>query len=153
MSRPKIILIVGVIIILVISAFVVSNKNSEAYLTLGNTKIKVELADTSAKQAQGLSGHESLDQDSGMLFIFDQPGHYGFWMKDMYFAIDMIWLDSDWRVVSISQNISPSTYPTAFYPATPAQYVLEVKANWATQNNVATGTKATYGPGNEVPTI
>ncbi|MBI2482501.1 MAG: DUF192 domain-containing protein [Candidatus Vogelbacteria bacterium] len=155
MSRSKISLIVVVIIILILAILIWPKKikPDQNYLSFGETNIKIELADTPAKQELGLSGRESLAQDTGMLFIFDKPGRYGFWMKEMRFAIDIIWLDSEWRIVGIHYNINPSTYPTVFYPTEPAQYVLEVNARWTSQNNIATGTSAIYIPGKEVPTI
>ena len=55
--------------------------------------LQVDLALTDEEKARGLSGRESLDEDEGMLFVFDVPGNYGFWMKDMNFAIDIIWLN------------------------------------------------------------
>ncbi len=155
MSRPKIILIAGTIIVLILAILIwpENTQTPQAYLIFNNTKIKIELADTELKRQQGLSGRDKLAEDTGMLFIFDEPKTYGFWMKDMRFAIDIIWLDSNWQVIGLSQNISPSTYPISFYPPKPAQYVLEVNAGWVAQNNIATGTKMLYSPGNEVPTI
>lgn len=155
MPRPKIILIVSVIIILIISILIWPKKQNddENYLIFGDTKVTVELADSELERQRGLSGRQNLAPDNGLLFIFPNPNIYGFWMKEMHFAIDIIWLDNNWQVIGVSQNISPSTYPNSFYPPVPVKYVLEVNAGWAAQNNIATGTKALYSPGNEVPTI
>jgi uncharacterized membrane protein (UPF0127 family) len=66
-----------------------------------------------------------------MLFIFDKPATYPFWMKDMKFPIDVVWLNSDHNVVTVKSNVSPASYPETFQNSAPAQYVLELKAGQA----------------------
>lgn len=100
----------------------------------------VELAETKEEHALGLSGRTELDADMGMLFIFDQPGRYGFWMPDMHFPIDIIWIDADWRIVDISANVPPESYPKVFTPTSPAMYVLEVYAGNAAASGWEIGT-------------
>lgn len=100
-------------------------------LNIGTTTISVEIARAASERKQGLSGRSSLEQYHGMLFIFDHPERYGFWMPDMCFAIDIIWIDADWRIIDISKNVTPESYPELFTPTTPALYVLEVGAGTA----------------------
>lgn len=100
-------------------------------LSGGTTTIRVTIASTSAERERGLSGKTFLATDEGMLFIFDHSEPYGFWMPDMNFAIDIIWIDSDWRIVDVKENATPMSYPTVFTPHAPARYVLEVDANLA----------------------
>src|SRR4051812_16025786 len=96
-------------------------------LAIGGTTIYVTVADTPAKQEHGLSDTESLPPDQGMLFVFPRSGVYAFWMKNMHYALDMLWLDEQGRVVYIAADVSPDTYPAhTFQSATPARYVLEV---------------------------
>src|SRR4051812_48326835 len=57
--------------------------------------ISIEVADTPEARERGPSGRESLPQGSGVLFVFDAPATYGFWMKDMRFPIDIVWLDEE----------------------------------------------------------
>jgi len=64
---------------------------------MGN--INVELANTNASREIGLSYRTSMNQDEGMLFVFDKIGKYGFWMKDMNFPLDILWLDEEGRVI------------------------------------------------------
>lgn len=90
--------------------------------------INIEIADTNAERMQGLSGRESLETGRGILFIFPESGLYGFWMKDMNFSIDIIWLNGDLQPIGIEKNISPDSYPQVFYPPVPVKYVLEVNA-------------------------
>jgi len=88
----------------------------------------VYIADTSSRRVQGLSGITWLDENEGLLFNFNESGQHPFWMKDMNFAIDIIWLDSDYRVVHIERNVSPDTYPNTFGGDVDSQYVLEVNS-------------------------
>ena len=104
--------------------------------------LEVEIADTPDLQIQGLSGRQSLDEDKGMLFVYEKPAVLGFWMKDMRFPIDIIWLGDDMRVLGIEARVSPDTYPTVFYSPEPVRYVLEVNAGWAERNGIT--------PGNEI---
>lgn len=101
-------------------------------VTIGTTTFAVEVADTEAARELGLGGRDSLAAGHGMLFVFDQPGNWGFWMKDTRFALDMVWARQDGTVISVARDVEPSTYLEIFYPATPdAAYVLEVNAGAA----------------------
>lgn len=106
-------------------------KNHSAQLLIGGETINLEIADTSAKQAKGLSGRASLFPDQGMLFVFPEVGFHNFWMKDMNFPIDIIWLDANYKIVSIKGNVAPESYPETFAPSAPALYVLELPAGFA----------------------
>ncbi len=86
---------------------------------------------TDEQHTWGLSLFPSLDRDQGMIFVFTQPQQLGFWMRDMLFPLDMIWLDATMRIVDIHTNISPNTYPEIFSPSVPAQYVIELPAGAA----------------------
>jgi uncharacterized membrane protein (UPF0127 family) len=79
----------------------------------------------------GLSGHAPLAEDEGMLFIFDEASVYPFWMKDMLFPIDIIWIDANSRISYIESAVTPDTYPKVFAPDAPALYTLEVKSGTA----------------------
>ena len=104
-------------------------------LKIKNKIISIEKADTEFLRTRGLSGRERLEDDSGMLFIFDKPGRYGFWMKGMKFDLDFVWL-KDQTVVHLSQNIQN---PTTLYPPMPINKVLEANAGFIQENNIALG--------------
>jgi uncharacterized membrane protein (UPF0127 family) len=91
----------------------------------------MEVADTNQLKEKGLSGHAPLAKNQGMLFVFKTPDAYGFWMKDMLFPLDIIWLGEDYRVVHVEHAVSPDTYPKIFTPTSPALYVLEISAGQA----------------------
>jgi uncharacterized membrane protein (UPF0127 family) len=84
---------------------------------------------------------ESLGRNEGMLFVFEQSGFYPFWMKNTLIPLDIIWIDEDWRIVSIAESVPPCraepcpTYP----PAAQARYVVEVNAGFARRHGVARG--------------
>ena len=104
--------------------------------------MKVDLALTEAEQQQGLSGRSSLTPNTGMLFVFDQPSRQLFWMPDMNFSIDMIWITPDMKVDYIEKDATPASYPAEFGPGANdgmAQYVLEVPVGFADQNNLQVG--------------
>ncbi len=108
----------------------------ETMVKISSKIITAEIADTDELRVLGLSGRESLPEDRGMLFIFDQPGVYGIWMKDMNFPIDIVFIDENKQIISTENNVSPDTFPDIFRPASPAKYVLEIPAGFVLKNNV-----------------
>lgn len=106
--------------------------------------IRAIVASTSVDRSRGLSGRASLPPDTGMLFVFPSSGTHGFWMKDMLFSIDIIWVDEEKRVVSLLRDVSPETYPEVFLPKTPARYVLELDSGGADEWGIATGTQLVF---------
>ncbi len=112
-------------------------------VSLGDAVIVADLALTEAEQTQGLSGRESLAPNEGMLFLFEKPARYSFWMKDMLFPLDIIWLDEGGRVVFIKKNMPPSTDPEVLTPTNAALYVLEVPAGTADINHIDIGSHMT----------
>jgi len=104
----------------------------------------VETVDTQALLEKGLSGRSLLAPDEGMLFVFQKPDKYGFWMKDMNFPIDIIWISPDFRIVSIEKSVSPSTYPTIFSSKEASLYVLEISAGEADKIGAKIGDMVTF---------
>lgn len=95
-------------------------------ITIGDKKYKVEIADTPEKQKKGLMGRESLPEDQGMLFIYDEPQDLSYWMKDTLISLDIIFIDDDMEVVSVKQGQPMSEEPIT---ENDVQYVLEVNSN------------------------
>jgi hypothetical protein len=116
--------------------------NRTRKLSIGDTVITYELADTPAKRSQGLSGRSQLSPDHGMLFIFSTPSEHAFWMKDMNFPLDIIWL-KDNQVVDISQNVlppeNPSIPPVVIRPKTEINQVLEVVSGFTSTHHIQIG--------------
>lgn len=104
-------------------------------------QVPVELATTTQKINKGLSGREGLPGIRGMLFVFDKPSVYRFWMVNMRFPLDMIWIENG-KVVSITENIPndfESVGPKFYTPSAPVRFVLEVNAGFAKKNNLSVG--------------
>ncbi|HXC61610.1 MAG TPA: DUF192 domain-containing protein, partial [Nitrospiria bacterium] len=102
------------------------------------TTIQAEVADTEAKRQLGLMFRKSLPQDRAMLFIFDRPDLYYFWMKNCLFPIDMVWLDQKKRIVNVTSNVPPclsDPCPT-YQPASKALYVIETVGGFANENGL-----------------
>lgn len=113
--------------------------NSSTAKINGKT-ITLLVADNEVERELGLGGRTSLGENEAMIFVFDKPDAYEFWMKDMKIPLDIIWLDSNYKVVHIAHNVTPETYPDeTFAPEDPALYVLETNANFANKNNLRIG--------------
>src|SRR3989338_1016337 len=131
-----------IIFLAVVLFFYTYTKNIGPHVKIAGQIIRVEVADIPESQAQGLSARQDhLAGGEGMLFVFDAPGRYGFWMKDMNFPIDIIWLGEDMKVVYIVADADPTSYPAVFSPDTDAKYVLEVPAGFSRTNNLKVGDK------------
>ncbi len=105
------------------------------------TKVNVEIADTPEARERGLMFRRQLAPNEGMVFVWDAPGFYPFWMKNTLIPLDIIWLDDKGRVVSIASSVPPCkadpcpTYP----PRGNASYVVEVVAGFAAAHGVKEG--------------
>ena len=91
-----------------------------------------------------MSGRISLPSNEGMLFVFSESAERGFWMRNMSFPIDIIWINKNKTVIGVSNNIDPETYPNIFFPPSPVKYVLELNAGYAEKNGIASGTPLTF---------
>ena len=117
-----------------------------AYVIFGDgTRVNVEVADTDASRARGLMFRDALGRGEGMLFAFDVPGAYAFWMKHVRMPLDILWLDGAGRVVWIVESAPPCAAdpcPT-YVPGAAACYVLEVAAGFVRRHGVARGDAVT----------
>lgn len=107
-------------------------------LQLGDRIITLQIADSADKQQLGLGKRSKLSPDRGMVFTYPNEQQRCFWMKDMNFPIDIIWLDGMKLIVTIESDLKPETYPKTFCPDKSAQYVIELRPGTAK----ATGMKA-----------
>src|SRR3989344_3154807 len=106
---------------------------NQPMVEIGTARFAVELARDDAAVRKGLSGRPALPEDTGMLFLFPEPYRYRFWMPDMHFPIDIIWIAND-IVVDITEEVPPEddlANPDFYRPRTPARYVLEINAGAA----------------------
>ncbi|MFH1054937.1 MAG: DUF192 domain-containing protein [Candidatus Altiarchaeota archaeon] len=105
--------------------------------------VKVEIADNESGRMKGLMFRETLPPDRGMLFIFEEEGIHSFWMKNTLIPLDIIWLDSNMRVVNIEHAAPCKADPCQSYnPGETAKYVLEVNGGYATEHGIKVGDTA-----------
>ena len=102
-------------------------------ITAEGIEIPVEVSDTPQKRRLGLGKRSGLKKNWGMLFVFEKRKAHRFWMKDMQFALDIIWLDN-YRIVHILRNVQPAISgeePAILEPPEEANFVLEIDAGRA----------------------
>jgi len=155
--KSPIVLYISIALALIIAAIFlnisrVSTKNSQqnfvdimdtnqSAVRINSVNIPVEVASDDTSRDKGLSGRASLDPNSGMLFVFDKSAIYTFWMPDMHFPIDIIWINDN-KVVDISKNVSNNfdpQNPDFYEPTKSAQYVLEVNSGFSEKENIKIG--------------
>ena len=113
----------------------------ERTISFGTTTIAVEVVDTPETMERGLSGRPSLEEGRGMLFVYSEDVFPRFWMKDMHFSLDILFLAHDGTIVALHHNVTPQTYPQAFGTRVAARYVLEVPAGYTERHGLAEGGK------------
>lgn len=106
--------------------------------------LRVDVADTEEERVQGLSGREQLAPTEGLLFVFEEDDYHGFWMKDMLFPIDIIWIDSNFMVVDIERSVRPDSFPQVFEPETPARFVIETNADFTDSFAIEVGDDVSF---------
>lgn len=106
--------------------------------------LRAEVARTPDERARGLGGRDGLDEGTGMLFDLESTRPASFWMKDMRFAIDMVWITADHRVAGVTADAQPQ--PGAaddalrrYASPAPVRYVLELRAGDAAAYGIAAG--------------
>ncbi len=95
---------------------------------LNDQDFTLAIAADQPRRRLGLSEVEELPEGYGMLFAFPTEMPHGFWMKQMNFSIDIIWLDSDKEIVKVQSNVAPDTYPTTFGAEVDSRFVIELAA-------------------------
>ncbi len=119
-----------------------------------DTVVYARLALTQEQRTKGLSGTPKLEADEGMIFVYATADLNPFWMKDMLFPLDMLWINEN-KVVDLKANV-PAPEPgqsdfslPIYMPSAPANFVLEVNAGWAEAHGVAVGSpvQITLPPG------
>jgi len=119
----------------------VSEISHTSFVEFGDSKFFVTIADEPNEWQKGLMFVESMPQNEGMLFIFDDSAPRSFWMKNTLIPLDMIFINEDFVVVDLKENVPPcesdpcETYPSGFE----SKFVLELNANVAKKSNISVG--------------
>lgn len=101
--------------------------------------IVVSVLRTQEEHRRGLSGREELSLDEGVIFDLGATGPQHFWMKDMRFSLDMIFLDGDWKVVKIFSDVHPDSYPETFDSPDDTRYALEATSGFVAREQLTVG--------------
>lgn len=102
------------------------------------SKIDIEIADDDAKSQQGLMYRKSMDENRGMLFIFKKPAAHSFWMKNTLISLDIIFLDTNKRIIKIHKHTTPLSEKD-LPSGGPTLYVVEVIAGYTDKYGIAEG--------------
>jgi len=118
-------------------------------VTIGGASFTVNLADTPEKRFQGLSSRPVLEEGTGMLFVFQEERQHAFWMKDMRFPLDMIWINAQCVIADIIPDVpnpppdqNDGALPT-YSPSAPGTFVLELNSGIAASSGIQTGDRMT----------
>ena len=98
----------------------------EEYASFGEQTFDVRVVDNEETRAKGLMDIQSMSDDAGMLFVFDEEDHHGIWMKNTYIPLDVVWINESGKIVDVA-TLQPHDL-IGHSPKGPAKYVLEVKA-------------------------
>jgi uncharacterized protein len=119
-----------------------SNRYLKAAVSVNGFELIADLALTQDQQIKGLAIRNQVNESEGMLFVFQHPSRQSFWMKDMKFPIDIIWLNANRSVVYIVSNLEPCPmrgYCPGYLPDRDSSYVLETSAGFSQRHNVRVG--------------
>jgi hypothetical protein len=128
---------------MIVSFYRFDTKNT---IVVAGQNIDIELVSSLEDKARGLSNREELKENKGMLFVYDNYLIPGFWMKEMRFPIDIIWIKDD-MIMGYEKNLklSVDNQPLQIYqPKTFVNYVLEVNAGFVDRYGVRVGDKITF---------
>src|SRR5436190_137016 len=105
------------------------------------TVVALEVARNEPERSRGLMFRKSMPERAGMIFLFDHPGIYPFWMKNTLIPLDMFWTDTTGKVVWIAESVPPcQADPCPEYPPKAvASYVIETNAGFAKRHGVKVG--------------
>ncbi len=123
-----------------------NNAYRQVNITVNGVELLADIAATSDQKSMGLGVKDTLNDNEAMLFLFKTESKHTFWMKDMKFQIDIIWLDADKEVVHIEHSLEPcmpDSCPT-YTPNDDSLYVLETVAGFAQKYNVTEGTPVEF---------
>jgi uncharacterized membrane protein (UPF0127 family) len=144
-KKNKIVLMAIIIVLAVVILTLATYSNlarHRSVVVINGQRITVELANTPEMQTRGLSGRWFLGKNRGMLFVFNDYSRRSFWMKDMNFPLDIIWIRNG-IIIDLSKNLPPEGEKPAkiYQPIDPVNDVLEVQAGFADQNGLKIGDK------------
>lgn len=129
------------VLLLLFSFISVFAQSYDCTVFINDLKVPVEVVFSDEDKARGLSNRKSMPEDEGMLFLFDTEDYRSFWMKDMLFPIDIIFIDRFGYIVHIIKNCQPCKNEECppLNSKRKAKYVLEVNAGFCDRKNIREG--------------
>lgn len=112
-----------------------------AELSLSGRLYQVEIADEPHEQIRGLMGHDHLEDNHGMLFLYDEDRVVQFWMKNVLIPLDLIFLDNCGTVIQLHENAQPDD-PSIIESMSPVRAVLELRGGAAKRDQIQVGQRA-----------
>ncbi|MDD5165997.1 MAG: DUF192 domain-containing protein [Candidatus Omnitrophica bacterium] len=141
--KPAAIFIPIAIFLIAIPAFAETGFLRKVCFT--NFCVDAEIADSPDKRAKGLMFRKDLGEGNAMLFVFEEEQWPKFWMKNVAFPLDMIWISEDKRITDIKTNVLPCRdYCESIVSKSKASYVLEVNAGFASRNGIKIGESVSF---------
>lgn len=113
-------------------------------LEIGDKKVKIEIARTEAQRSYGLMNRTRLDENSGMLFIFQKEEKLSFWMKDTLIPLSIGFFDRNQRLVDVQEMVPLTEKNMTYISKKPALYALEMNKGWFIKNKIQIGSKFTF---------
>jgi uncharacterized protein len=148
------ILVVMIILMTILSGILTVTETKTIPVLLPNgALIHTEVARTHTERATGLMNRKILPPDYGMLFVFDEPDLYFFWMKNTLISLDIIWMDAEMRIIHIEERVPPCRKnPCPSYGRRiTSLYVLEVPAGVSQKQNLSVGMRLQFNLGELTP--
>ncbi len=141
LNYPFLVLIFALVFVTVFLAYYKSDKKF-AVVEIDGIKVNAEVANNFAKQAVGLMFREKLGKNDGMIFVFGKEDYHKFWMMNVKFPLDFIWISGNKTVVDVTENAQPCLINcTSFTSKGKAQYVLELNTGFVKENKIKVGDK------------
>jgi uncharacterized membrane protein (UPF0127 family) len=108
-------------------------------MMVGNVAVQASVADTLSSRIKGLSDTPYLPDNVVKLFAFGVAGSHSIWMKDMQYALDIIWVDQHGAIIHFEEAVSPASFPKSFGSPTPAWFVIEANTGFVAANDIKIG--------------
>lgn len=117
---------------------------AKTQVKIGSSTFDVEVAKTSQERTRGLGGRATLASGSGMLFVFEREDRFSFWMKNVSFPLDIIWIDVNKRIADITHSAQaeegkPESQLRTYKPSVPVRYALEIAGGSAREKDMKIG--------------
>ena len=159
MFEGKKLLIIFILVVILLGALTLYDKKNSGDYKYEDAKVSfiqggeeigslyVENSSTSYEISKGLQGRESLPENTGMLFVYEEEGKREFWMKDTKIPLDIIFIDGNNTILHVEEaspwfNGTPEcSNPEYYCSEQPAKFVLETRRGYSDDINLSSGDK------------